>query len=116
MTLGPTLFALGLVEYWRDAVARIFLVFGRVPLFFYLLHIPAIHLLAVVLALVRYHDAGFLFANPHPGEFTSTPDGYGYPLWVVYVAWVGVVAVLYPLCRWFAEYKRTHRVAWLSYL
>ena len=49
------------------------------------------------------------------GSF-STPDGYGYSLWVVYGVWLAIVAALYPLCKWFGEYKRTHRAAWLSYI
>jgi uncharacterized membrane protein len=116
MTLGPALIALALFEHWRGRLASVFLVFGRVPLFFYILHIPLIHATAVGLALARYGDAGFLF---HPGnepDFFVAPAGYGYPLWVTYLVWLGVVAALYLPCRWFGEYKRTHRAAWLSYL
>jgi hypothetical protein len=118
MTLGPACIALSLFERWRGRVAEFFLVFGRVPLFFYLLHLPAIHLTAIAFALVRYRHAGFLFENPTMESFPffPVPSGYGYPLWVVYVVWAGIIAMLYPLCRWYAEYKRTHRAAWLSYL
>jgi uncharacterized membrane protein len=117
MTLGPAFVALALFEQWRGRIANIFLMFGRVPLFFYLLHLPVLHFVAVGLALIRYGHAGFLFENASDGDgFFTAPPGYGYPLWVVYLVWIGVVAVLYVPCRWFAEYKRTHRAAWLSYL
>jgi uncharacterized membrane protein len=115
MTLGPACLALVVFEHWRGRVSEILQVYGRVPMFFYLLHIPLIHATAVVFALRRYGDAGFLFRNPGPEGSVSTPPGYGYSLWVVYGVWLGIVAVLYPLCRWFDRYKRTHRAAWLSY-
>jgi hypothetical protein len=117
MTLGPSSIALAVFERWRGRLSEILQVFGRTPMFFYLLHLPAIHATAVLFALVRYGYAGFLFRNPGPdaaGSF-STPPGYGYSLWVVYGVWLAIVAALYPLCRWFDRYKRTHRAAWLSY-
>lgn len=118
MTLGPSCLALALFERWRDRFSEILQVYGRVPMFFYLLHLPAIHATAVLFALARYGDAGFLFRNPGPdaaGAFSS-PPGYGYSLWVVYGVWLAIVAALYPVCRWFDRYKRTHRAAWLSYI
>ena len=82
------------------------------PLFYYLLHIPLIHLVAVVFALFKYGRANWFFLNwPQPA-----PEGYGYNLLVVYLVWLGTVAALYPLCRWFAGVKRRRRDAWLSYL
>jgi uncharacterized membrane protein len=118
MTLGPSCLALVLFERSRGRFIDALLVYGRTPMLFYLLHIPLIHATAVAFALARYGDAGFLFRNPGPdaaGSF-STPDGYGYSLWVVYGVWLAIVAALYPLCKWFGEYKRTHRAAWLSYI
>src|SRR4029453_18008986 len=117
MTLGPACLALALFEHWRGRLSQILQVYGRVPMFFYLLHIPAIHATAVVFALVPSGYAGFLSRNPRPEAAgpCSMPAGYGYSLWVVYAVWLGIVAALYPLCRWFDQYKRTHRAAWLSY-
>lgn len=119
MTLGPSIIAVALFdrEGGPGRLARPFVVFGRVPLFYYLLHVPLIHLVAVVFAYVKYGRAEWLFMNwPPPGAPQLEPPGYGYDLWVVYLVWLGVVAALYPLCRWFAGVKRRRRDAWLSYL
>ncbi|MBC7931229.1 MAG: DUF1624 domain-containing protein [Rubrivivax sp.] len=121
MTLGPSIIALALFD--REPVrppgllARPFIVFGRVPMFYYLLHVPLIHIVAVVFAYVKHGRAEWLFLNwPPPGAPQIEPPGYGYSLWVVYAVWIGVVALLYPLCRWFAGVKARRRDAWLSYL
>jgi uncharacterized membrane protein len=113
MTLGPTMVALGLCDRRLGATSRPLVIFGRVPLFFYLLHVPLIHLLAVAFAQVRYGDAGFLFRNP---LFMDFPEGYGYSLATVYLLWIVVVALLFPPCWWFAGVKRRHPDGWLSYL
>ncbi len=116
MTLGPGVLLLGLFENWKGALSRFFLVFGRVPLFFYLLHLPLIHSLAVLQAFKRYHTAHWLFENPKDGFPFDPPPGYGYSLAVVYGVWIAVVLLLYPLCQWFEHYKRRNKAAWLSYL
>jgi uncharacterized membrane protein len=116
MTLGPSITLLGLFEWAKGPVARFFVVFGRVPFFFYLLHIPLIHGLAVGLDYLRFgwspmaKDGCWSVAGSQP------PAEYGVSLPVVYVVWVAVVLLLYPLCRWFAGVKQRHRWAWLSYL
>jgi uncharacterized membrane protein len=113
MTLGPALAALPLVTRWRGPVAEVVRTLGRVPLFFWLLHVPLIHAIALLLSVARYGTAvPWLMENP-PAE---PPPGYGYGLVVVYGVTVGVVALLYPACRWFAELKRRRRDPWLSYL
>jgi uncharacterized membrane protein len=53
MTLGPSIAALPLLERWRGGIGRVLEVFGRVPLFYYVLHIPAIHVAAIVVSLLR---------------------------------------------------------------
>jgi len=119
MTLGPSIIAVALFDREGGAgrLAQPFVVFGRVPLFYYLLHVPLTHLAAVVFAYVKYGRAEWLFLNwPPPGAPQLEPPGYGYDLWVVYLVWLGVVVALYPLCRWFAGVKRRRRDAWLSYL
>jgi uncharacterized membrane protein len=119
MTLGPSIIAVALFdrEGGPGRLARPFVVFGRVPLFYYLLHVPLIHSVAVVFSYVKYGRAEWLFVNwPPPDQPQPEPPGYGYDLWVVYLVWLGVVAALYPVCRWFAGVKRRRRDAWLSYL
>jgi uncharacterized membrane protein len=112
MTLGPAIAALPWLERMRGRAADLLLTFGRVPLFFWLLHVPLIHLVAVGLSLARYGEViPWLYRNPP----TPLPEGYGYALGLVYAVTVGVVAVLYPVCRWFAGVKRRRKDAWLSY-
>jgi uncharacterized membrane protein len=108
MTLGPAILLLALFEWAPQCPGRPLLIFGRVPMFFYLLHIPLIHALALGAALFRY--------GPSALNATEIPADYGYNLPVVYVIWLGVVLALYPLCRWFAGVKARRRDAWLSYL
>ncbi|HEV3467850.1 MAG TPA: heparan-alpha-glucosaminide N-acetyltransferase domain-containing protein [Pyrinomonadaceae bacterium] len=118
MTLGPSMFVLALFDGGPGALSRPFVVFGRVPLFYYLLHFPLIHLFAVALSYARYGQAPWLFTNPPwgPDLMRAFPSDYGYNLLVVYAVWVAAVAVLYPACKWFAGVKRRRRDAWLSYL
>src|SRR5438046_1655313 len=116
MTLGPALLVLALLDRGTPRWLKPVLVFGRVPLFYYLLHIPLIHGLAVLIAYVRYGHAEWFFANPPAAGPPSIPAGYGYSLPIVYLIWVGVIATLYPVCQWFAEVKRRRREVWLSYL
>lgn len=120
MTIGPSLLILAWFDRcaWKDANPLI--VFGRVPFFYFVLHFYAIHALAVVMALLRYGTRAFAFVfNPVPtmgGSRELYPANFGYHLWVVYVVWIGIVAALYPCCRWYAGIKATRRYWWLSYL
>jgi uncharacterized membrane protein len=116
MTLGPAILALALFDRRSGPLSHVFVVFGRVPLFFYVLHLPVIHLVASGLAYARYGEVGFMFQNvafAGPGQL---PAGYGYGLPVVYLVWLGVVVALYPACRWFSGLKSRQRTVWLSYL
>ena len=92
-------------------------VFGTVPLFYFLLHLPLIHLVAVALCYLRYGDVHWMFESARLDQFPVTfPPGWGYRLPVVYVIWLGIVIALYPLCVWFAGLKRRRTDAWLRYL
>ena len=116
MTLGPTLFFLGIMEN-RTLVWRPALIFGKVPMFYYLLHIPLIHLLAIAVCYARYKQVHWMFESPNLGSFPVTfPPGWGYSLPIVYLIWFVVVASLYPLCVWFASVRQRRRdLWWLSY-
>jgi uncharacterized membrane protein len=114
MTLGPSLLVLAWLERLHLPAAHPLLVFGRVPLFYFLLHLYLIHGLAVPLALLRYGSASFLFGSAPSAD--SYPVGYGYSLAAVYLIWLVVVALSYPLCRWFAGVKQRRRDWWLAYL
>jgi len=118
MTLGPALLVLAALDRGMIGWLKPLLVFGRVPLFYYLLHLPLIHGLAVLASYWAYGRADWWFANPPEGPDAPIlrPADYGYGLPVVYLVWIGVVLVLYPVCRWFAGVKRLRRDPWLSYL
>jgi len=91
-------------------------VFGRVPMFYYLLHIPLIHLLAIVVSLVRQGSISpWLFDN-HPMGNGPAPPGYMWNLPLLYLVTAIAVALLYPACRWFGRVKRESGSRWLSYV
>ncbi|HTG54605.1 MAG TPA: heparan-alpha-glucosaminide N-acetyltransferase domain-containing protein [Gemmatimonadaceae bacterium] len=116
MTLGPMFVAIPLLEHARSRVASWLATIGRVPLFFYLLHIPLIHLSAVIVSYIRTPDlTPWLFLN-HPMEAGKAPDGFMWPLWLLYLDTAIVVTILYFPCRWFAHLKDTRRDVWLSFL
>jgi len=118
MTLGPSLVALSILERISVSERNPLLVFGRVPLFYYVVHWYVLHLVALGFAWARYGRVDFMFALPPALSPTPTryPQAYGYDLWVVYVVWVSIVIGLYPVCRWFAGVKARKRSAVLSYL
>ncbi len=116
MTLGPALVFLWAVEGWTPRFLRPALIYGRVPMFYFLLHMPLIHLLAVVVCYARYAHVYWMFESPTISQFPITPPpGWGFSLPIVYLIWVCVVIAMYPLCRWFAAVKQRRRDAWLSY-
>jgi uncharacterized membrane protein len=116
MTLGPILIALGALEGRVGRIAGAFVPLGRVPMFYYLLHIPLIHLVALVIATARTPAAlPWLFSN-HPMNPPEVPAGYGWPLPLLYVVTVLVVAALVVPCRWYARRKAERRWAWMSYV
>lgn len=110
MTLGPGFIALSLLEgSWAKRLDP-FLAYGRVPFFYYVIHIPLIHALAIVFSQICFGTSAYL-----SGRGTPAPAGVGFDLVVVYAVWIAVVLALYPACRWFADLKRRRRDAWLSY-
>ncbi len=117
MTLGPALGLLAALDGRRPRLTRPAWVFGQVPLFYFLLHLPVIHLLAVLLCYARLGAVHWMFESPDLSHFPfSQPPGWGFDLPVVYGIWVVVVAGMYPLCRWYAGAKGEHPRSWMSYL
>jgi uncharacterized membrane protein len=116
MTLGLAITVLGCFDGGVGRLGRFFVTFGRVPLFYYLLHIPLIHGLMVAGDYYRYGWSPFAARAPWTLDRVGLPSDYGYPLPVVYLVWLGVVLTLYPVCRWYAGVKERHRDGWLSYL
>jgi uncharacterized membrane protein len=115
MTLGPALIVLALLDRKTPLGFNPLLVFGRVPLFYYLLHIPLIHGLAVLVETIRFGSVPWLIGDPF-GAHSNMPANAGLGLIGTYAMWLVALATLYPLCRWFAELKRRRRNAWLSYV
>jgi len=116
VTLGPSLILLGLLDGAKGerGLSRILSIFGRVPLFYYVLHLYLIHFLAVLAALA-FHQP--IWLGTVIADFAQRPLGYGYGLPFVYVMWILAVVILYLPCLWFMEFRSRHRDwAWLSYL
>jgi uncharacterized membrane protein len=120
MTLGPALLVLAYFDRRTLNPENPLFVFGRVPMFYFILHFYLIHTFSVAAAWLTYGTAAARFTfMPVPsmgGSRDAFPANFGYALWVVYGVWILVVALLYPPCRWFARVKATHRNWWLSYL
>lgn len=117
MTLGPILMALAIFDQINPerAWARILTVFGRVPLFFYVLQLFILHAMAVWVALAFHQRAAWLlYGGPlimHP------PAGYGHGLAFIYLMWIIAIVLLYFPCKWFMGVKREHKNSWwLRYL
>jgi uncharacterized membrane protein len=116
MTLGPALLLLWAFDAGTPGWLRPALIIGKVPMFYYLLHIPLIHLIAVAVCYVRYGQVHWMFESPTLAQFPITkPPGWGYSLPIIYLVWACVVLALYPLCRWFAGLKQRRGDTWLSY-
>lgn len=113
MTLGPALMVLAWLDRPLGPMTSRLVIFGRVPFFYYVLHLPLLHGMAVVVDLWRYGDATWLFVNP-PYQLWSID--YTYDLMATYLAWTAAVLILYPLCWWYADVKSRRKDWWLSYL
>ena len=114
MTLGPTIASLALAERARGWLADVLATFGRVPMFYYLLHIPLIHATALMVWMMRDGTArAERFAT---APYVSIPPGERWSLALLYLVFFLVVAALYPLCRWYGRVKAVNRSGWLRYI
>jgi len=116
MTLGPAILFLALFEgrAKRGRVKEFFITFGRVPLFFYVLQWFTAHLLSILLHAAFGKPVSWLWKSPV--DFFGPTPGVGFNLGIVYLSWITGIALLYPLCKWFAGVKQRRRNWWLSYL
>ncbi len=116
MTLGPIIAMIPVLDGLRGALVDRISMFGRVPFFFYMLHIPLIHALALVVSKMRLgYVSPWLFAN-HPMGNPEPPEGYVWSLPLLYLAWAVAIVLLYFACRWFADFKARRNDAWLRYV
>ena len=99
ITLGPVIILLAFLEDIQNSVTQVLVIFGRVALFYYILHLYLIHGLSLLVAKITGATNGLFFSLP-----------------VVYAVWALVIIILYFPCRWFMKYKREHKYWWLSYL
>jgi uncharacterized membrane protein len=117
LTEGFALIFLGLTENASSGLTKVISVYGRVPLFYYILHIYLIHLLAVLAAGLSGFKWTDMIGFTTWVSYMPNLKGYGFNLGVVYLIWIGVVVVLYPLCKKYDRYKAAHKEKWwLSYL
>ena len=115
MTIGPGILFLAFAErHTSNAITRVFITYGRVPMFFYILQWVASHVLAVAATLMTGKPVAYLFSNFGFGGPPPTNVGFGLP--VVYALWILGAILLYPLCVWFAGVKARRRDWWLSYV
>ena len=114
MTLGPIIALLPAAERARGLVANAFDVVGRVPLFFYLLHIPLIHATALIVNRVRTGSTMSGFYDSAP--YTFMPEEMRWSLGLLYLVFAVDVVLLYGACYWYADVKRRRRGGWLRYL
>jgi uncharacterized membrane protein len=116
MTIGPVLVLLSWLEKSTNKTLERVSVFGRVPFFYYLMHFLVMHTAALVLYLIisgsSFSELNFSLMQTLGG----IPRGFGYTLGWTYVAWLGTILLMYPLCVWYDQYKRSHKSWWLSYL
>jgi uncharacterized membrane protein len=114
VTIGAGLVILALVENVRTKLTDLFIIYGNVPFFYYVVHFYLIRALTVIVFFAQGFGTNQIV---RPGEpFLFTPKGFGYNLGGVYLIWFIVIASLYLPCRWFSRYKKTHNQWWLSYL
>ena len=115
LTLGFMFFMLAMAEEARTRLAQVASVYGKVPLFYFIIHFFLIHLLMLGLMFLQ----GFSWdqINFASGTF-GRPSGVrsGVALWAIYLIWIGVVALLYKPCLWFGAYKSKHTHGWLKYM
>lgn len=117
ITLGIGILFLSISEKWRGKAVDIISVYGRVPMFFYILHIYLIHFLAMVFSELFTTVSWENWILNKPIWFDPSLKGGGFQLWVVYLVWAFVIVVLYPFCKKYDTYKQAHKEKWwLSYL
>ena len=117
LTIGSALLFLGFTERLQNGVVKMVSVYGRVPMFYYLIHIYVIHLIALIASAVTTGQDWHIWLLKQPVWFTTDLKGYGFSLPVSYLVWIAIVVGLYPLCKRYDRYKQSNKDKWwLSYL
>jgi uncharacterized membrane protein len=117
ITIGPAMLLLAISEKLTGKLSQYVVALGRVPLFYYIIHVYLIHIVATMAALAMGYPLDAMVFNTW---ITDSPalKGYGFSLGITYVIWIAIVLALYPLCLWYDRYKLSHAKEkwWLSYL
>lgn len=117
ITIGPALLLLSFVEKLNNRFTSVMTVFGRTALFYYILHLYFIHLLATLIFFIKGHTVQEAISSAQNLPFLFVLPGEGFGLAGVYVIWACLVLALYPLCKAYDRYKTSHKEKWwLSYL
>lgn len=109
MTLGPSIILLGILEQYNNALIRFLVVFGKVPFFYYVIHLYIIHSLIILFAYIKYGQASWLY---HTNVFSTSQQAitaHGFGIQVTILVWISVVIILYPLCYWYGKFKAKHK-------
>lgn len=117
-TVGIGILFLAFAGNVKNGLTKFITVYGRVPFLYYILHFFLIHLVSAICYLSRGHSLAEGLKTQQGGfvpQFLA--PGEGYSLFTVYMIWICIVLSLYPVCKWFSDYKQAHREKWwLSYL
>ena len=116
MTIGPGILFLAFIEKTQNGFTKIMNVYGRVPMFYYILHFYIIHIIVVIVFYLQ--GFGTKDIVPEGLPFFFKPNGLGFGLLGVYIIWLLVVVLLYPVCKKYDRYKTAHAKEkwWLSYI
>ena len=114
LTVGAGMIALSLLDKVQSRVSHVFRMYGAVPFFYYVCHFYLIHILLVIIFYASGYGSKDII-NPQ-SPFLFRPQTFGFNLPVVYLIWLFVIVALYKPCKWFNNYRSTHKQWWLSYL
>ena len=114
ITLGIAMIILAMIENVQNRFTRWMTIYGRVPFFYYIMHLYLVHALCVIAFFLSGYGTDKIVSPQTP--FLFRPPEFGYNIAIVYGIWLTVVILLYPICRWYNRYKSNHHQWWLSYL
>lgn len=114
LMLGIMFLILSSVEGVKSRFTDIARVYGKVPLFYFIVHFYVVHLLMFAMVFLQgFKSSDLIFGF----NFGRPKEGSGLPLWAIYIVWIGIVILLYPVCKWYGKYKESHpEKKWLKYL
>jgi uncharacterized membrane protein len=114
VTLGLMLVFLSATDGVSNGFTRWLTVYGKVPMFYYILHWYLVHIAMLVMSFLQ----GYSWADIPSGPMNfGRPNGAGISLGGVYAVWISLVLLLYPACKWYGRYKADHpEIGWLRYI